>query len=187
MTALPEGILGKILALAICGVLLAVAYLVAVEPALNFYQDRAQELSAQQATIARLAASARGLPALRASAAQWRTQSRDGGLLLAGSSDGVAAAAIQSSVKDFLDKSGAKLGSAEILPPMTHDNFQRVGVRVSLTGTLPMLLAVLRGVGTVHPVLFVDNVEIHTASGTAKTGGGDLLSVALDIYGFRAL
>ena len=187
MTAPPEGLPGKLLALAICGLLLAAGYLVVIEPVLAFYQSHQQQLEERQSVIARLTDTARELPRLRAAAQQWREQSHDGDLLLTGPSDAVAAAGVQSVIKDDLAKGDAKLGSAEIIPPQIDDNFQRVGVRVSLSGTLPTLIAALRDLETARPMLFVDNVEIRTNSGAAKPDAGEELSIALDIYGFRAL
>lgn len=182
MTNLPDGLLGKILALGICAMLAAVAYLALIQPLLGLYEDGEQRLQERMELVQRLQGSVRDLPRLRAQAAQWHDKSSNGELLLAGTGDTVAAAALQSALKGLVEDGGASLTSAEVLPPQTQDKFRRIAIRVSFTGDLTLLTSVLRGVETAHPVMFVDNLEIHGAD-----GGDTDLAVAFDVYGFRSL
>ncbi len=184
--SLPEGIAGKALALGICIVLLAAFYLVAIDPLLAVYADGQQELKERQDMAERLQGTVRDLPRLRALAAQWQQKSSVKDLLLPASSDAVASATLQSTVKALVTEGGSTLTTTEILPSQTEDNLRRVGIHVAFIANLPLLTAVLRGIETAHPRLFVDNLDIHGEEKSGADAVDPRLAVAFDVYGFPA-
>lgn len=193
MKQLPEGAQGQALALAIAALAVVVVYLVVVSPVLGFYGEREDQLDRRLAMAGRYEALARELPALRAADKKWRD--REGGeLLLEGSSDALASAALQAAMKSLVEDAGAKLSSSEVLQPAASGNFRRVGIRVAFSGDLKLVTAVLRGVETSRPVLSVGDFSLRSGGGSAggaeddnaSAGDGGQLSVTLDVYGFRA-
>jgi hypothetical protein len=147
----------------------------------------------------RYEALSRQLSSLRVSDKQWRDRS-GGELLLNGSSDAIASAALQTVIKTLVEDAGAKLSSSEVLETTADGGFRRVGIRVVFSGDLKLVTEVLRGVETSRPVLSVGDFSLHGgASGggdsddsdedtaAAPAVGGDALSVTLDVYGFRAV
>jgi general secretion pathway protein M len=192
VNGLPVGLPGKALALGLVALSLGALYLVVVAPLLAFYNGREAVLRDRMELADHLQATVQDLPRLREAAAQLRETASAGDLLLAGSSDAVAAGSLQSLVKELVTKGGAILSSAEILPPQRQDDFQRVGIRVSFSGDLTLLTSVLRGIETSHPILFADNLDIrgNGASATGAAGNGrssPVLVIAFDVYGFRTL
>jgi hypothetical protein len=200
MKQLPEGFRGQMLALAIAVLGAAVLYLLVVAPILAFYGERADLLEQRVALAGRYETLARQLPALRAADRKWRDQS-GGELLLDGSSDALASAALQTAVKSLVEDAGGKLSSSEVLAPATDENFRRVGIRVIFSGDLKLVTAVLRGVETSRPVLSVGDFSLQTGGSSVGSGkgggdnadedvsaaaGGDTLGATLDVYGFRA-
>ena len=108
-------------------------------------------------------------------------------MLLTGSTDAVAAAALQSTLKVLVELEGAKLNSAEMLPPETEDNVvRRVGVRIAFTGNLTLLATVLEGVEMTRPVLSVGNLDIHTAADRDDEEEDQTLAIVMDVYGFHS-
>ena len=204
MKELPEGSQGQALALAIAGLGLVLLYLLIVSPVLAFYSDRADLLERREATASRYEALSHQLASLRVSDKQWRDRS-GGELLLDGSSDAIASAALQTVIKSLVEDAGAKLSSSEILETTAEGGFRRVGIRVVFAGDLKLVTAVLKGVETSRPVLSVGDFSLHGGGGgsaagagaddsadsdeeaAAPAGGGDGLSVTLDVYGFRAV
>ncbi len=186
MTSLPEGMTGKALALGLCVLMLAMIYLIVVEPLFGFYQSGAQRLQERLDLVERLRRSAHDLPRLRAAADQWRARSGADNLLLDGASDAIAAATLQSTVKDLVVQGGATLTSAEILPLDSEDNFQRIGIRVAFSGGLELLTSVLHGIETATPKLFVDNLDIRSAGGSDDDDASPALTISLEVHGFRA-
>jgi len=196
MKQLPEGVAGQALALAVTALGLLLVYLLILSPVLDFYGERQDELDRHIAMAGRYEALARQLPALRAADKKWRDQ-EGGELLLEGSSDALASAALQAAIKSLVEDAGAKLASSEVLQPTTDGSFRRVGIRVVFSGDLKLVTAVLRGVETSLPILSVGDFSLHSGGASAGsddsddenagTGGGDGLSVTLDVYGFRAV
>ena len=195
MKQLPEGAKGQALALAIAALGAIVLYLLIVSPVLAFYGEGEDLLDQRLAMAGRYEALARELPALRGADKKWRDQ-EGGELLLEGSSDALASAALQATMKSLVEDAGTKLASSEVLQPTSDGNFRRVGIRVVFSGDLKLVTAVLRGVETSRPILSVGNFSLRAGGGPASTedtddesasaGDSGALSVTLDVYGFRA-
>jgi hypothetical protein len=101
--------------------------------------------------------------------------------LLTGATDALAAADLQSTLKDLVEEGGATLESAQTLPPETLANFRRVGVRISFSGGLELLTSVLLGVETAKPVLSVGSLQVNSSDEET----GEELAIAMDVYGYR--
>jgi len=186
VTFLPAGAASKLVALAIGGLAIVVFNFAIVQPLYAFYDAGAQRLQDRLDIVARYRSAANDLPRLQADAKQWSDQTRNGSLLFSGSSDAIAAATLQSTLKDMVEQGGAKLTSAQTLPPETENNFRRVGVRVAFSGDLTLLTAVLAGIETARPVLTVVNLELHGESDSSNGDSGGALTIAMDVYGFRS-
>ncbi len=179
MSSLPEGARGKFLAVSI-GVLIFCAFYVGlVAPLLGFYEASAQTLHDRRAVLARYERAAADLPRLRDASAN-KAESGSA-LLFTGTTEALAAAELQSTLKDLVEAGGATLESAQTLPPETLGNFRRVGVRVSFSGGLDLLTTVLLGVETAKPVLSIGGLELDSSDEET----GEDLTVAMDVYGFR--
>ena len=181
MSGLPEGPRGKALAISIAVLMLGVLYAVIVMPLQDLYAANAQALEERRALLQRYERASVELPRLRIESEQRDAQSGGGGLLLPGTTDGLAAADLQSTLKDLVEEGGAALDSAQTLPSETLGNFRRVGVRISFSGGLELLTAVLLGVETAKPVLSVGGLQIDSSDEET----GEDLTVAMDVYGFR--
>lgn len=180
MSNLPDGVPGKILALSICALLLCALYVTIATPLLAYHEAKAQALRERRAVLTRYEAAARDLPRLRREA-QTRGERSGGGLLLSGSGDAVAAAALQSTLKDLVEADGTALESAQTLPAEAVGNFRRVGVRLSFSGNLELLTSVLLGVEAAKPVLTIGALDVRSPD-----EGGEELAIAMDVYGFRS-
>lgn len=193
MKELPEGIKGQMLALLFAALMAAVFYVLVVSPVLGFYGDKQELLDQRVALAQRYQTLAHQLPGLREADRKWRDQ-EGGELLLEGSSDALACAALQAALKGLVEEAGASLSSSEVLQPTTEGRFRRVGVRVAFSGDLKLVTAVLKGIQTSRPILAVGDFSLQTGSGgsadpdreEAQTEDDGSLSVTLDVYGFRA-
>jgi hypothetical protein len=178
---------GKALALVIGVLLLGAIHFAVIAPLFSYYETTARRLAERQELVQRYQSAARDLPRLRAAAAQGQDRPPDRDLLLTGSSDAVAAAALQSVLKVLVELEGARLNSAEMLPPESEDNVvRRVGVRIAFTGNLTLLATVLEGVETTRPVLSVGNLDIHTVADLNEEGEDHELAIIMDVYGFHS-
>jgi general secretion pathway protein M len=187
MSELPKGPAGRALALAIGALGAIIFYFVVVSPILGFYGDQAEVIQQRTDMAQRFKVLARELPDLRIADKKWRDQF-GGELLLAGQSDAIASAAIQTMMKSTVEEAGSRLTSAEILPERTEGEFRRVGIRVAFSGDLKLVASVLHSLETAHPVLFAGDFDLHAGadSNNGSGAGSDGLAVTLDVYGFRA-
>ena len=186
MNGLPEGKVGKILALGLCVIAAGIIYIAAIAPLLALYADHAQHLQERLAFADRLDASVHDLERLRTVAAQWKEKASAAALAFPAASDAVTAATLQSTMQGFITDGGGVLSSAEILPPQSDGSFQRVGIRVSFTGSLHVLTTVLEDAERARPAIFVDNLDVHIAGQGASSNASQALAITFDAYGFLA-
>jgi len=73
----------------------------------------------------------------------------------------LAAAALQSRVKQAVDAVGGKLTSTQSLPLEEEGNAQRVAILVRMGGDVDVLLRVLYALEGEPPLLFVDNLTVR--------------------------
>jgi hypothetical protein len=163
-------------------IVIAAANFIIIGPLFAFYEGNGQRLQDSLDVVQRYQTAADALPQLKVEAKEWE-QAKNGNLLLTGASDAIAAASLQSTLKDMIEQGGAKLTTAQTLAAEAKNNFRRVGVRVVFSADLALLTAVLLGIETARPVLTVTNLEVHTASDAAD---GEALAIAMDVYGFRS-
>lgn len=184
MIALPDGARGRILAATLC-VLAAVAfYAGAAAPLLGAYRAREARLQDMAERIERLQRGAAEIPALGRAVEAARSRTDLGELTLPGTTDSIAAANLQALVARLATAAGSGIVTTEILPAQTQDPFRRIGIRVALSGDLPAIVALLRGIDEARPALVVDRFELRGAAGAAELRGTPL-ATTIDVYGFR--
>jgi general secretion pathway protein M len=186
---LPQGAQGKLTALGLALLAMAGAYQVVVAPLAAAYAERTIQVAETAARATRLESSAAQLPALRESLAEMQASNEWTRLALPGASDTLAAAALQSAVSDIVAAAGSRVASAEIVPPQAHEGWRRIGVRLTFSGDLPRLAAVLSSLESARPYLFADNMELSSDASTmvvAESAAESRLKISLDVFGYRA-
>ena len=187
---LPEGRSGKLLAVGLLVLLLALGYLAVLHPLQRLYAQRANEIAEKRDRLERLERVAAEVPGLQSTLAQLRNNSKRTDLLLEGSSDAVASANLQGKLKELISQVGAEMTSAESVPPTPRGDFRRVGVRAVMAGELEMLVTVLNSIQLARPPLFVDDIEIRNRNNFAVPAKAPdkspLLNIAFYVYGYRA-
>ena len=187
MSSARDGASSKALALIAGALVLGAVHFAVIAPLFSYYEATAQKLKERQVLVQRHQNAVRNLPRLRAVAEQARRQPPNGDLLLTGSTDAVDAAELQSTLKVLVELEGAKLDSAEMLPPDTEESvLRRVGVRVAFTGNLTLLTTVLEGVEATRPVLSVGNLDVHMAADPDEKDDDRTLAIVMDVYGFHS-
>jgi general secretion pathway protein M len=184
--ALPEGRPGKIAAIAILILVILTVYFAIFSPVLAYYENMAETLEQRRELLRRYESAVNELPRLRAQQKQRRTGASAAQFLLTGASDAIATAALQANLKDIVESNGAEIASSAMLPSDTAGALRRTGVRVAFSGDLQLVTAVLLEIEAAHPVLSVENLELHRATGNGNDDENPHLAVSLDVFGFRA-
>jgi general secretion pathway protein M len=173
------------LALSLMLVALAAIYLLAVAPLIELNAGRATVLENRRMLLPRLQAAADELPELRARVEQLRTTAGSRKFSLEGSSDAIAAAALQSRIEELAASVGATIGSTESLPAEARSGYRRIGLRYVLSGQYDTLVKFLAKLEAATPPLVIDNLHIHGVLRRPGTPAVSGLDAGLDVYGYR--
>jgi general secretion pathway protein M len=185
---LPTGQAGRLLALGLTAIVVALLWLGVASPLIAWHDERAERLEQRQILADRMAMLARSLPSLREAAAQAAppgSGAAASGSLLEGASDAVAAASLQQLVQDMATRSGATLASAETLPATQAGAYRRIGVHVALQATWPVLIHLLQSVAAASPRMLVDDLQLH-ATHSVQQPPDPPLGAGFTVYAFRA-
>jgi general secretion pathway protein M len=80
--------------------------------------------------------------------------------------DALASAEMQEFIKKAIVDAGGQLSSTQALPVSSDDNFNKITVRVRMTGNSEALRAVLYKIETSEPLIIIDQIDIRPMRGT---------------------
>ena len=161
MSPLPTGRRGQALAVGLALLALAMVWLAAVAPALDWYGARAEHLAEQQILADRMAAIVATAPALRQVLARADSAAPAPSTMLDGATDGIAGATLQQAMQDMAAKAGATVTSAEVLPAEAVGSYRRISLHVTATGGWPVIVALFSAVADATPRMLVNDVSLR--------------------------
>ncbi len=183
MGELPEGVRGRVLAVALLVTVLAAAWAGIVAPLTDWYSSRADRLATQATLARRMGEIAAELPELRRLAASTATSAPV--TVLEGATDAVAGAALQQRLQQIGASAGAKLASTEVLPAEQLGAYRRIGVRLAVSAPWPVVVQLLEAITGGSPRMLVNDLQVQ--SGRGLLGGLEpSLTTTMVVFGFRA-
>jgi len=183
MNDLPTGRRGRLLAVAILLLALALAWFGGVAHVFDWYNDRADQIAERGALAVRMEQRAAALPQLRALVSTLPPQIDPPAL--PGGSDAEAAAGLQETLQSLAASAGLTVGSTEILPAADDGTYRRVEVQVSLTSDYPSLIQFLRGIEASDTPLVVVGLDLDGPPRGTPTANPSIDSV-ITVAGWRA-
>jgi Tfp pilus assembly protein PilO len=163
--------------------LLIVLWLAIALPLINLYAARAQEISDRAALLRRQLALVAELPAFEQAAQRAGGAAPVGDTFLAGPTDAIAGATLEQSVQAMASRGGAALASAETLAPKAEGHYQRIQLRVTVTGDWSEIIALLQAVTTSRPVMLVDDLQV--AGVQTVQAGAPPINAVFTVIAFR--
>jgi general secretion pathway protein M len=181
---LPTGRSGRLLALGITGIALALVWLILVAPILGLYGDQAIRRDRDAALLVRMEQLVGRLPDLRDRAA---ALAEGGGqsFTIEGVSDAVAAATLQDTLQNMASVVGGNVASFETVPAQTVGGYRRIGLKLSLHVPWTVLVNLLKSIEEAHPPMLIDELEIH-ALPMNNLVAGQRLEASFTVYAFRS-
>lgn len=186
IATLPTGRLGRLSAVSLALLALALFYGMAVVPLLDLHAENAVAIETRRTLVSKLNAISRELPSLRAHVTQLRGAADNSRLLVDGASDAIAAATLQSRIGEIAAEAGLTIGSAESIPSEVQGSYRRLGLRLVLNGSYEGLVKLLGGLETTTPPLIVENLQFHSFQRRPGAAPVALLDARLEVFGFRA-
>jgi general secretion pathway protein M len=182
-TALPEGRRGRVLAVALTLTVLAALWFGVAQPLIDWHAEQADALESRRALAARMAALVETLPALRQEAGAARPAPV---ALLEGGTDAIAGAAMQGAVQALARTAGASLASIETLPAEPRGAWRRIGLRVSLAASWPVLVELMRAIEQGSPAMLIDELQLRGPPVQARSPSAPV-QASFTILAFRAV
>ena len=101
----------------------------------------------------------------------------------------LASADLQTRIKQVVSEAGGELSSTQVIAEKNEENVVRVGVKVRINGSTPILRDVLHKFESGKPALFIDNLNvrpIRVPSNPREKGSvaEDKLSIDFDVIGY---
>lgn len=162
--------------------------LLVVLPLRQFLDERAESLVSRRASLARYEAIIAREGAVE-DYARIVEESNARGELLQGANEGLIGANLQARLKELSDAAGVTLRSTQILPPKTLRGVKLFGARIEVSGLVPQVHALVRGLEGDSPLLLVLSANLR---GSAATWGflqqqqqptEQPIEVQFDVYG----
>lgn len=187
--------IGRLAAVLLLVAAIEAAYVVLVEPIVLGYRETDQaieEVSDQLSHFQRLAAMR---PVLANQLDQLAAEQGSGTYYLSGGTDALAAAGLQDRVSALVDGNGGSLRSIQPMSGVDELGFRRITLRIQMTATIESLFETIYTLETGTPVLFVENLDIHSRFtrrrnsqvGAQEAPEAPLLIVGFDLSGYMPL
>ena len=175
------------------GLLLALLLMAAFWVALPLWQDYADARASAaeyEAALQKIAASGRDPSALEAELTRLKARRAAAPGLLAGPTDALAAAELQTRLKAVTQTSNGVFRSIQTLPVHDEGSFRRVAVRAQMTVRLNELVHILHDLESSSPFLFLDQVSVRAVTGRVVRSAPLVsaqepdLEVGFEVYGY---
>jgi general secretion pathway protein M len=162
----------------------------AISALLTWWDDVAQRAETASQALVKYGDQAGRVAALKDTLSALEASADDDRNLIAGATDALAAAALQTHAKQLVEASGGNIQSLQILPTKMEATLSRIGVRLQFTARSEDLQKIIYSIETTAPLLTVDALEIRQERLSAGTSGMDgqhegYLIVQLEVSGFR--
>ena len=177
---LPEALRGQLLALALTVTVLVGLWIGCVQPLMDWQAARTEALARRTEYLRHMTATAALLPELQRHPDQQTAVDE----WVAGDSDAVAGATLQTMVQDMATAAGAELSSMEVLPVEPRGAYRRLGLRVETAAPWPVLIELQRAIAQATPRMLIDDLRLRAPTGASHTAS-EPVSATFTVVAFR--
>ena len=182
---LVSGARGKLLALALTAIVMAMLWLAVIGPLADWYAERADLLEHHIALERRMAVLADTLPELQQQVDARAVHGAPPPAMLDGASDAIAGAKFQGQVQDIAKIAGAELARIETLAAEQRGPYRKIGLRISVSAPWPTLVELMRAFEAATPRMLIDDLELRGVPMQMR-GATPPIDAAMTIFAFRS-
>ncbi|MBL6940381.1 MAG: hypothetical protein ISS15_15620 [Alphaproteobacteria bacterium] len=151
----------RLLALGILLLAVAAAWLLVIEPIAGALEAQDEEIAQSQRVLAAYERRVALRPVIEAKLAAMRLQQTASAGRVEGASAELAAATIQKGMKALIEGQAGQVHSAQNLPPVAADGFQRIDIQYDATIPMTRLKETVYRIETGTPYLFLDGIDLR--------------------------
>jgi general secretion pathway protein M len=99
------------------------------------------------------------------------------------------AAQLQTNVRDIFGKAGLSVTNSQVLPVRAQGNFDYIGVKLTVTGSLSALDDALAGIAAYLPLVLVESLDVYPARASRSKDSGpppQAITASLQVLSLRA-
>ena len=97
-------------------------------------------------------------------------------------------AELQTQVRDIFSKAGLSVSNSQVLPVRQRGNFDYIGVKLTVSGSLPALDEALAGLAAYLPLVLVESLDVYPARAVRGKAANNeqTLTASLQLLSLRA-
>jgi len=186
----PGSLLSRTIAVLLLILFGLAAYQLVVVPVHAAYQETAREIEQSRELLRRYRALAAQREGLEQQVAELEAAAGNSEAYLEGTSDALAAAALQDQVRRIIERAEGELRSTQILPATPAEGpggVRRTSLRLQLGIDIAGLETILYELEPGEPFLFVAQITVREQRGQRRRNEPEpetLLDVSLEVYGY---
>ena len=176
-------------ALGILLALIAILYWLVAMPLMGLYLGYRENIDDLQFRLSRLQKVASEKNGLQDNLEKLKSLGRGDESFFPTQAASLASAALQTQIKQAVTEAGGELTSTQVVPERNEEQFSRIGVKVRMSGSTPILKDVLYHFESTKPFLFVENLNIRPIRMPRNPAAKnkpmpDRLSIDFDVVGY---
>lgn len=180
--------LSRLLALTLLLAVLAAAWALFVEPLRTAFATENARIERAHDLLQRYDRALAGEAELRAEIERLRQSDSGPDPFLKGESSQIIAANLQNQIQTMVSGDSSEFRSTQVLPEAQEEGFEKIGLRVTLTASVPAMQKLLYDIEAAVPALFIDNLDIRTnVRRRRNVEVTDRLQIRFDVFGYRKL
>jgi hypothetical protein len=151
----------RLLALGLLLLALGVVWLVVIEPVADAFAEQQDGIDQSHQMLAAYARRIALRPIVEARLNELKSHQTSNTGLIDGTSAELAAANVQNLVKTLIESEAGQVHSAQNLPPVTVDGFQRIDIQYDVSLPMTHLKTAAYRIETSTPYLFLDGIDLR--------------------------
>jgi general secretion pathway protein M len=160
----------RLLALGLLALAVGLVWLLVIAPVMDAFADQSARIDDLQQQLALFKVRIAMKPAVEMRLADMKKNEASSAGLIGGNSAELAAANVQSMVKALSESDTAQIRSAQNLPPVTGDGFQRIEIQYDMSVPMTRLKDVVYRIETGVPYLFLDGIDVRAPEDWQNSG-----------------
>ncbi len=177
----------RLLALALLVAVIAVAWIVGVEPIRAAFDTQDARIESAGELLARYERALDDEAGLRAEIAELRKSDGSPDPFLKGESTQIIAASLQNQIQTLVAGEPGDIRSIQVLPETEEAGFEKIGLRVTLTAGIPAMQKIFYDIESSVPALFIDNLDVRTNVRRRRRNqeATNRMQIRFDVFGYR--